>query len=251
MALKIEKAGARERGIMFGLTGQAGAGKTTLAATFPAPLILDLEGGSWVLQGQDVDVHREWEKPERGRLKELLGVLREAAATDHKTVVIDSWTRLSEWIEADILEEDGHAESLSLAFGGYGKGQAAHRARTAEVISALAWLQEKRGKHVVWILHTLLGNVDLPSGESFSHFGTEGEKRSAAKVIQACDVVAMLRQSVTVVTAKGEKVGKARGTGDRELLTGSVPYADVKSRFSDGETIIPVTKGECPFADIV
>ena len=250
MGLSVEKAGGRTRGLAFGITGQAGAGKTTLAATFPKPLILDLEGGTWVLEGQDVDVHRQWERPPRGRLQELKDVLRDVARRDYRTLVIDSWTRLSEWIEADILEEDGGAESLSIAFGGYGKGQAAHRARTATVIEWLGRLQE-RGLHVVWIMHTQLGTVDLPSGESFSHFGTEGEKRSAAKLVQSCDVVAMLRQRVQVVTAKGEKIGKVRGKGDRELLTGSVPWADVKSRFAKGEEVIPVELGVCPFADIM
>lgn len=250
MGLHVEVAGGRDRGLMVGLTGQAGAGKTTLAATWPKPLVLDLEGGSWVLEASGTAVHKTWAQPKGGRLKELLGVLRDVAKTDFATVVVDSWTRLDTWIEKDILEEYGD-QSLSQVDGGYGKGQGIHKARTLQVIQALQWLQETRSKHVVWIMHSLVRDENLPSGESFSRYTHEGNKSSVSQVVQACDVVALLRQSITVVGQKGKTAGKARGQGDRELLTGSVPYCDVKSRFHSGSAIIPVEVGACPFTDIL
>ena len=232
---------------MIGLTGQPGAGKTTLMSTFPSPLILDLEGGSWVLQEQGTPVHNEWEHPKQGRLKELLGILREVAKTDHKTICIDSWTRLSTWIEQDILDEEPRASALNNCFGGYGAGASAHAKRTEQVLEALGWLQQHKGMHIVLSMHTKLGTVDQPSGETYTVFGTEGVKQSSARVVMACDMVAQLRQVVDVIQ-KGTGKAKAVGQGERELFTGSAPYIDVKSRWHRGPTVIPVVWGENPFA---
>ena len=251
--LKTHRPGAYERGVMVGLTGQPGAGKTTLAATLPGPvLVLDAEGGGFVLEGQggDVSVHDEFALRPKRRLDELLDLLHEIRATDYKTVVLDSWTRVSEWIEADILEEDGKAESLMNACGGYGKGRDAHVSRTAMLLESLKVLQEAERKHIVWILHTKIGQVDLPTGEAFSYFGNEGVKDSTKRVLMACDEVAMLRQHVQVVTKSGEKAGKARGKGERELFCGPYPYCDTKSRFIDEPTTIRVERGVNPFGHI-
>lgn len=251
MGLNIEKAGAADRGVMIGITGQSGAGKTTLASTFPAPLVLDLEGGAHVLAEQGTPVFRDWKLMERKRHEEFVQVLRAVASeVGYKTLVIDSWTRLSEWIEADILEEDGSAQSLMSAMGGYGKGRDAHVARTAKVIEALQWLQDNRNLNVVLILHTKIGQVDLPTGESYSHFGTEGVKASTTRVLMACDLVGQLQQRITVIDQTKNDAGKARGTGERELFVGSAPYSDTKSRYHKEPTRLPVAWGSNPLADV-
>ena len=251
MGLNIKQAGKGSRGVMVGITGQSGAGKTTLAATFPKPLILDLEGGSAVLAEQGTAVVDEWERPAQGRLTELLGVLREAAKTEYRTLVIDSFTRLNEWIEADILEEDGKAESLMNACGGYGKGRDAHVARTAKVIEALQWVQVHKKMHVVFCLHEKLTAVDLPSGEHYSYFALEGVAMSAKRVLMACDIVARLGQKVVVVDQQKNQAGKARGKGERELFVGPSAYMDTKSRFHREPVTLPVQLGENPLADII
>lgn len=245
--LNVRKAGERDRGTMIGITGQPGAGKTTLAATMPRPLLLDAEGGGWVLAEQGTDVHDDWELRAQCRGKEFLALLRELKDSDYATIIIDSWTRVSEWLEQDILDEDGRAESLMSALGGYGKGRDAHVSRTAQVIETLQWLQNRRRMNVVWILHTKLGQVDLPSGESYSYFGNEGVKDSTKRVLMACDEVAMLRQRVDVVKGKGETTGKARGKGERELFVGPYPYMDTKSRFIREPQTIAVEWGVNPF----
>lgn len=246
--LKTKKAGSIERGVMVGLTGPAGAGKTTLAATFPKPLVLDLEGGAWVLSEQGTDVYDDFAKKPQCRHTEMLSVLRMVAESELRTVIIDSWTRLSEWLEADILEEDGRATSLNAALGGYGKGADCHVNRTAKMIEALQWLQVKRKMHVVWVLHESIGSVDLPTGESFSYFGNEGAKKSTKRVIMACDVVAQLRQAVQVVDQTKDGAGRAIGDGHRELFVGSAPYADTKSRFDSEPRRIKVERGTNPLA---
>ena len=251
MALKVEVAGDAERGIMFGITGESGAGKTTLAATWPKPLVLDLEGGSWVLSGKGTAVHREWSSPKRGRAAELIGVLREVAKTDFKTLVIDSWTRLSTWIESDILERE-NATNLSTAAGGWGAGQGIHKTETMKVLAALQWLQEHRGLHVVLVMHTLIRTESKPSGETFGVYTHEGNRSSVTQVVQACDVVAQLRPRMTVVAKQGGG-GQALTEEGRELITGNVAWSNVKSRFAkgDGEQIIPIEAGVCPFADVL
>ena len=249
--LQTKKAGSIERGVMVGITGPAGAGKTTLAGTLPKPVLLDLEGGSWVLSGADVDVYDDFAKRPQCRGKEMIAALREVAKGDWRTVIVDSWTRLSGWIERDILEEDGKAETLNQAMGGYGAGARAHMSRTSQIIEALQWLRDSKKMHVVLVLHENIGAVDLPSGESFSYFGIEGEKRSSKQVVMACDVVCALRQAVQVVSTGKDKPGRATGDGHRELFFGSSPYSDTKSRFHSEPTRVAVEQGVNPFADFI
>lgn len=245
--LKVHQAGSRERGVMVGLTGLPGAGKTTLAATFPKPLLLDMEGGGWVLSEQGTAVHDEWECRTEGRQKEVLAVLREVADAGYETLILDSWTRLSGWLEQDILDEDGRAESLMSALGGYGKGRDAHVARTMKVIEALQWLQERRRMHIVIVLHTKLGQVDEPDGSSYSFYGNEGVKDSTKRVLMACDEVAMLRQRINLVKEKGSSKAKVSGDGRRELYRGPRAYAETKSRFIRDPQTVEVPWGQNPF----
>ena len=255
MALNVRSAGKVNRGLAIGLSGEPGAGKTTLAATFPSPLFVDLEGGTFVL-GEDSDVPVQDVRPAEGvlRQKAFMGTIHDIAKVKdlpYKTIVVDSWSRLSDWLVDDILKEDGRAQSLMQAMGGYGKGRDAHVTRTGQIVTALTWLQENRNVHVVYIMHSKMGMVDLPDAESYSRFGHEGVKESTKRVMMACDVVAVLRQEFFVEKAKGDDRTLVSGSGERELFTGSHPGWECKSRFHDGPVVLQVKRGENPFASFM
>ena len=249
MTLKIVKAGSRKAGKMIGITGQYGVGKTTLAATFPKPIVFDFEGGSDVLARFGTDVVHEWAWPKGGRLNEVLAATREVAKSDYETLVIDSWTYLSDMIEKDVLDDDPAAESLATVGKGFGDGYLRHAARTKELLAAMRWMQEAKKKNIVWIMHLKISSTNLPTGENFSRFNNEGVGKSLLAIGMACDAIAMLRQSIEVVDQTSKTPGKVLGTGSRELVLGSAPYVDIKSRFDgDEETrTIPVELGVFPF----
>lgn len=95
------------------LHGPSGAGKTRLAATFPRPLIFDLEGGTLSVRGMTgVDVvppqafrggHPGAERFLPGLLLEYVDWLASSEASDYQTVVLDSLTELQEQFMAVTL----------------------------------------------------------------------------------------------------------------------------------------------------
>lgn len=255
MGLKIEKANEIERGVVLGITGRPGAGKTTLAASLPNPIIIDLEGGSSVLAGQSVPVHRQWDAKKGYRGEELKTVLRDIAKQPDGTfgtVVIDSWTRLSRWLAEDVLASDTKKpESLNQAHGGYGAGARMVADRAVEIIDALAWLADNKKMHIVWTLHEDIQPIELPDGTAYTEFVTQGEKRATHAILQSCDIVAALDQKRTIVGQKSNTPGRAQGDGSRELLVGSSPYRATKSRSHAKPTVIPVELGVNPLSDII
>ena len=254
MALKIHRRADVERGLMIGITGLPGVGKTTLAATMPSPLILDCEGGTFVLpEDSPVDIHSEWSAPKGQQVKELLAVLRDVWTLDpqpYRTLVLDSWTRIDQWIEDEVLGRYENARSLAACGDGFGRGHNEHKNETLKLIAALRRFQERKGMHVVWTMHTKVKSDNKPSGAPVSVYTQEGNGRSVVQVQQHCDVVAMLEQEITVVKEKGQQAGKAKGQGRLQLVSGKLPYAELKDRFHDdtGARIIRVERGVNPYA---
>jgi GTPase SAR1 family protein len=69
--------------------GPEGIGKTTLAAHFPDPVVIDTEGGTAFMDIRRIDKPASWE--------ELINIVKEVAATPGicKTLVIDT----ADWAE--------------------------------------------------------------------------------------------------------------------------------------------------------
>lgn len=83
--------------------GAPGAGKTTLAATGPRPLVIDIDGGTLSLANRpDVDVYpcAEW-----GDLRAVIGYLR--GEHPYRTIVIDSLPEAYRLALAQAQIEDG------------------------------------------------------------------------------------------------------------------------------------------------
>ena len=107
--------------------------------------------------------------------------------------------------------------------------------------------------HVVWIMHSQVRDeTDICTGKTYAKYTHQGVRSSVDQIVQACDLVAQLQQIIRVEgKGKDAKHGIVRGDGDRELVTGSIPFSDVKSRFHQGEARIPVELGVNPLADIM
>ena len=245
MGLNVRRAGELERGVMVALMGERGAGKTTLAASFPEPRGLAVEDGTQALAEfgtavVDVD----------GTKDEMLRTLREVAKSDYRTVVVDSTTALlSRMTAALVAGEPEHARSLMAALGGYGKARDVLVRQVEEIVDACLWLARERRTHVVWVLHQKLGTVSMPDRGDFDRVVPEGQRDAVAAILNPCDLVGMVEQKVTTVKS-GEKV-LVRGDGSRQLVTGPHPAYSTKSRFHREFTTLPVEFGVNPLPDIV
>lgn len=136
-----------DRPLIMTFFGEAGTGKTTLAAMMPKPVFIRTEDGTMSLMGNDevslFDVATT--------TKDVLDQIEALATQEHdfKTVVLDSITQLATMIEAEIVAADPKAKSINQAGGGYGAGYAAaaekHR-QVREWMGALAYEKGKIGR---------------------------------------------------------------------------------------------------------
>ena len=251
MALQVRKAGGLERGVMVGLLGDRGAGKTTTAATFPNPLCLAVEDGTQSLAEFGtavVDV-----RPVKGRkFKDvIIGLLREIAEADeYRTIILDSGTALLSRLTHDLVkDEKPNARSLAAALGGYMRARDVLVNEVEEIVNACLWLARERKTHIVFLFHTKLRTVSMPDRDDYECIDADGQKEAIAAILNPMDVVGIVEQTMESM----EKGGKTlvHGDGSRQLLVGPHPAMKTKSRYHRTFETIPIEFGVNPLKDIV
>jgi hypothetical protein len=156
------------RPVICTIFGEAGMGKTTLAAMFPKPVFIRTEDGTQSLVGNDnVALF-----PVARSSDEVLDQIESLATEDHdfQTLVVDSITQLATLIEGEIVDADPKAKSINQAGGGYGAGYnaAADKHRTVrDWAGALAY---DRGMNVVFIGHADTETLDLPDADPYARY---------------------------------------------------------------------------------
>ena len=231
--LKDLSAPKGDRPIICTIFGEAGLGKTSLAAMFPKPVFIRTEDGTTSLAGNDeVKLF-----PLATSSQDVLDAIEALATEDHgfKTVVLDSITQLATMIEAEIVAADPKAKSINQAGGGYGAGYntAADRHRIIrEWLGALAY---EKGMNVVAIGHADTETLDLPDADSYDRYTVRMHKKSLPHWVDNVDMVGFIRLKTYTVT-KGEKV-QAKSTGEREIICYPVASNVSKNRFGISEPL--------------
>ena len=249
MALNVRKAGALERGVMATLIGERGSGKTTLAASLPAPLVLAVEDGTQALAELGTDVVDVVPANGQAMHRLMLDTLREVAKGTWRTVVVDSVTALLAKMAWDLVKnEPEHKRSLGSAGRGYFEARDRLVIQVEELVAACLWLARERKMHVVFVAHQHLKTVSLPDREDYERIEASGERKCMDAILNPCDLVAGVEQSMTAIK-QGEKV-LVRGDGSRQLVVGPHPAMQVKSRWHRALTRVPITFGENPLPEI-
>jgi len=243
--------------IIATIVGTAGSGKTSLAATFPAPIVVRTQGEA--IPKDIPEDSRPDVMPELGSANDLWDIFKALLNEDHayKTLIIDSVTGLESLFVADVLEQEqasgGKARGIIQALGGYGAGPAAVQASHMRVRKAVELLRTRKGMHTIFVAHAEIADVSPPDGDPFSQYTLRLPKKSIAPYTDSTDLVGFLKQERIVrgaVEAKSDraaKPGKAITTGDRVLVTYLQPASLSKNRFGI-EDDLPVTKGVNPLA---
>jgi len=201
------------------LYGTEGIGKTTLAAQFPNPLILDTEDGARRIDCAKVKCH-DW--------KTLYGTLIELGGdtAGFKTIVIDS----IDWAES-LLKE-----SLTAKLGKpvddlpYGRGSGMVAEGFAPLLAACDVIVS-RGANVLLVGHSEIKRCSPPDmEEGFDRFELKLSKRVGPLVKEWSDALVFCNYRTRVVEGAD---GKARGRGGKERLLFAERCAawDAKNRF--------------------
>lgn len=222
--MKITK-GKQTRPQRVVIYGVESVGKTTFAAQFPTPLLIDVENGShridverWELETNPDQKLALWNEFEKG--------ISLAKETDHQTIIIDSADRVEAICREAICEQ---YKKPSVEDFGFGKGHVMVAERISRFLAKLDELIHL-GKNVVIIAHSKVQRVEPPDlMTAYDRYELKMSKQSSPLVKEWADELWFFRFKTKVVESEN---GKAKGTGGKQriiLTTHSAAY-DAKTR---------------------
>lgn len=205
------------------IVGNNGVGKTTWAASFPKPLLLDLENGSLHL---DVTRITADQIPILDTFRQILKDLI-TTKHDYLTLVIDSVEALEGLISDGVCAE-GKVASIELYEGGYGKGFTRTREIMRDIFGDLRELQ-KRGMTIILVAHAQVkSHSDPVSNQTYDRVIMRCNDKMAALIRDLSDNVFFATYKVFTTKEKGKT--KAFGDGQRVIFTQWRPGFDAKNR---------------------
>jgi len=237
----------QDRPVICTITGDAGTGKTTLAATFPRPIFIRIEDGLQAIAKAD----RPDAFPVVTKLDELWSQLTALIKEQHEyqTLVIDSVTQLETLFAEHVIESDPkNPKSLAQANGGYGAGYGAVAALHGRLRKAAKILNETRNMHVVFIAHSDVTTIELPDQDPYSRYELRMHKKCVPHYVDNCDLVAYLKLE-TFTTGDGERK-KAISSGNRIAVCYSAAAQVSKNRYGITEDL-EVPQGQNPFVKFI
>jgi hypothetical protein len=208
----IETGPAKRTGDRLLFYGTEGAGKTTLGAYAPDPVILmgGLETGYLKLleRGKVPSVPRAqitaWD--------EVVPLIRSLLGKQYKTVVIDSIGSFEALCHA--LVQERHFDNDYKSFSAFGHGErVAARQYWLPMLDALEALAQE-GKRIILIGHSLVKDYANPEGEDFKSFFPDLSKSSYSPTHRWVDATLFMNFVHLTKKDSGSKT-KGYGTGQR------------------------------------
>lgn len=229
---------------MLTIFGEGGTGKTSLAATFPAPVFIRAEDGFDVFAGKKAPNAFPVLKNGEDIFEQLDALLEQ----EHpfKTLVIDSITSLDKKFESDIVRKDTRAKSINQAMGGYGAGYSAVAELHSKVKDRCDQLREKKGMTIVFLGHVETETMDLPDEPNYSRYSMRIHKKSIGYYTDFVSLVGLLKLQTIV----DQESGKAKSFGDRVMIVDKRASSITKNRYGIVDDI-DVAEGSNPLLDLI
>jgi hypothetical protein len=228
MALNIQR-GRRHTPVRAVIYGTEGIGKSTLAAAFPAPVILDTEEGTHHLDIARIPI-KSWEQL-RSDVAEI-----GSKPSEFRTVVIDT----ADWAERLLVEHllAEHKQKSIEGFG-FGKGYtllAEGFGRFLTQCDALIGV----GLNVAFVAHSKVQRTSPPDmADGFDRYELKLTKQTAPLLKEWCDLLCFCNYKTTV--SEGSDGRKKATGGKRRLLHLERAAAwDAKNRYGL-ESELPMT----------
>ena len=217
------------KGLFYGIPG---VGKSTLAASFPKPIVLDTEGSTGRLDVDRVDLRKE-------KFSTVMDWLRRLAKEEHdyQTLVIDT----IDWLEPKVWEATcARLEVPSIETPGYGRGYVETSSQEwPQFLAGCTYLCDRRGMNVVLLAHCEQKRIFDPMLTEYDRWDVKLHKRAAAKCVEWAECVGFLILE-TMVRRQGQKELLSTD-GERVLLINEGAHYVAKNRFGyNGDGIKPV-----------
>jgi hypothetical protein len=247
MSILSSIAKPQDRPILCTITGDAGLGKTSFAATFPKPIFIRAEDGLQAIPKSNrpdafpvvSTIDDLWEQ--------LTSLIKEEH--DYKTLVIDSITQLDNLFTNYIVDTDPKKpKTIAQALGGYGAGFQALSSLHGRVRKAAGILNETKGMNIVFIAHSETETIELPDADPYTRYNIRMQKKSVSHFVDNVDMVGYLKLETHTIGDGDRK--KAISDGTRLLVTYATAANISKNRYGITEDLI-VTAGQNPLINLI
>jgi hypothetical protein len=247
MSILSSIAKPQDRPILCTITGDAGLGKTSFAATFPKPIFIRAEDGLQAIPKSNrpdafpvvSTIDDLWEQ--------LTSLIKEQH--DYKTLVIDSITQLDNLFTNYIVDTDPKKpKTIAQALGGYGAGFQALSSLHGRVRKAAGILNETKGMNIVFIAHSETETIELPDADPYTRYNIRMQKKSVSHFVDNVDMVGYLKLETHTIGDGDRK--KAISDGTRLLVTYATAANISKNRYGITEDLI-VTAGQNPLINLI
>ncbi len=226
------------------IIGEAGLGKTSLAACFPKPIFIRAEDGlKSIINSPMPDAF-----PVLKTVEDLWPQIWALAKEEHayQTVVIDTVSTLDTMFTDWVVETDPNKpKSINQALGGWGAGTNMVASQHRRLRKGCEYLLD-RGMNVVFLSHADTSTISPPDGNQYTRYTMRMHEKSMQPYVDNVDVVGFLRLE-TFTKGDGD-VKKAISTGDRQLVCHAMAANVSKNRFGIVEPI-EVKLGENPLRE--
>lgn len=224
--------GVQRTAIKTLIYGPEGIGKSTLAAMWPNPIFIDLEGGTNQLPVVRLEAPSSWSML-RAELTAIKN--REVPCS---TVVIDTMDAAERMCAEYIMARDG---KKSIEEWGYGKGYTILQEEFGRLLDYLTDIAAS-GINVVVLGHSTMRKFERPDESgAYDRFELKLTKQVSPMVKEWADMVLFCDYKTYVETNKS---GKAKATGGaRVIRTTHAPTWDAKNRFGLPDEL-PLKLGE-------
>jgi hypothetical protein len=247
MSILSSIAKPNDRPIICTITGDAGLGKTSIAATFPKPIFIRAEDGLQAVP----EASRPDAFPVLNNVDDLWEQLTALIKEDHKykTLVVDSVTQLDTLFTNYVVDTDPKKpKSIAQALGGYGAGFQALSSYHGRVRKAAGILNELKGMNIVFIAHSETETIELPDADPYTRYNIRMQKKSVSHYTDNVDLVGYLKLE-THTMGDGDRK-KAISDGTRILVTYASASNVSKNRYGINKDLI-VVSGQNPLLNLI
>lgn len=219
--------GIRRTAVKAVVYGPEGIGKSTLAASFPAAVFIDVEGGTNQLPVSRMPRPTSWPM-----LMDEVRAVRDGEVPC-STIVVDTADAAERLCTAQVCSAAGKANVEDF---GYGKGYVFVRDEWGRLLDLLSEVAE-RGTNVVVTGHSWLRKFERPDESgAYDRFEMKLSKYVAPMTKEWADLVLFCDYETIVVEDSKTKKAKAHG-GRRVIRTEHTVTWDAKNRFGLPETM--------------